>query len=200
MEEEESIKSYSSIVCEEEIRKVPDDIVHASDDNDDWSCDGGRSLPSTIVLYEKEQQVPIKSCVIVQPSKSFSSSTKVTARPKRRFSSLASKFACFTYVAGISRHKRNELDESLHYDCSTSDDESEGTAPQQTEDKYASFFAIFDSDFNMNSNANDNDNNRWTVCGMECIAPCDGISLDSDVYELSIGSFEEEEQSARMPF
>jgi hypothetical protein len=52
----------------------------------------------------------------------------------------------------------------------------------------------------MNSNANDNDNNRWTVCGMECIAPCDGISLDSDVYELSIGSFEEEEQSARMPF
>jgi hypothetical protein len=35
---------------------------------------------------------------------------------------------------------------------------------------------------------------------MDCIAPCDGISLDSDVYELSIGTFEEEEQSARMPF
>jgi hypothetical protein len=187
MEEEESIKSYSS-------------IVHASDDNDDWSCDGVRSLPSTIVLYEKEQQVPIESCVIVQPSKSFSSSTKVTARPKRRFSSLASKFACLTYVAGISRHKRNELDESLHYDCSTSDDESEGTAPQQIENKYASFFAVFDSDFNMNSNANDNDYYRRTVRGMECIAPCDGISLDSDVYELMFGSFEEDEQSARTPF
>jgi hypothetical protein len=105
-----------------------------------------------------------------------------------------------TYVAGISRHKRNELDESLHYDCSTSDDESEGTVLQQTEDKYASFFAVFDSDFNMNSNANDNDSNRRTVRGMECRAPCDGISLDYDVYELMFGSFEEEEQSARTPF
>ena len=52
----------------------------------------------------------------------------------------------------------------------------------------------------MNSNANDNDSNRRTVRGMECIAPCDGISLDSDVYELMFGSFEEDEQSARTPF
>lgn len=150
--------------------------------------------------FWKEQKVPIESCVIVQPSKSFSFSTHVTARPKRRFSSLASKFACFIYVVGISRHKKNELDESLHYDISTSDDESEGSAPQQTENKYASFFAVFDSYLNMNANANDNDDNRRTVRGIECIAPCDGISLDSDVYELRIGSFEEEEQSARTSF
>jgi hypothetical protein len=146
MEEEESIKSSSlTIVGEEEIRKVPDDIVHA---NDDWSSDGVRSLPSTIVLYEKKRQVPIESCVIIQPSRSFSSAMYVTAPPKQRFSSLASKFACFTYHAGISCHKKNELDESLYYDCSTSDNESEGSTLQQIEDKYASFFAVFDSYLN----------------------------------------------------
>ena len=156
MEEEESIISNSSIaVDEEETREAQDDIINTNDDNDNWSSGGVQSLPSTIVVSNQAQQHQIKSRLVVQSSSSSSSSILTTSLPKRRLLSLTSKLKCVTCVAGISHHEENELDEELHYDNSTSEDEIE--SQQQNEDKFPNLFAVFDSYFNMNSNANEID-------------------------------------------
>lgn len=212
MEEEDSIVSNSSIAAyAEEMREAPEDATNASVDNDDWSTGCVRSPPYAVALPGKEQQYPIKSPLIVQSSKSSLSSIHASSVRKRRFASIASKLACLTCATGVSRHKEDELDEVLPCDSNTSEDESEKSArPQTNEDKVPSLFAMFESYFHMNFNANEidyttnpNDNSadhhRQRFSGMECVAPCDDISLDSDAYEFSIGSFTDE-QSIRTSF